>query len=103
MRSELVFKAMADVPNRFLLTKVVAKATRQMHVPGSRIQNTTNDILARFGRSNPLEGLQPIDQPTIRVRTSKPDPIITCLAEQSTPVAVRDSKAVVEAARVLGT
>jgi hypothetical protein len=102
MRSELVFEAMADVPNRFLLTKLVAKATRAMHVPGTRIENTTNDVLARFSRSNPLVGSQPIQDPTIQACPSKPDANITYPVERPTPAPVRRSNALLEAARVLG-
>jgi hypothetical protein len=54
MRSDLVFGAMKQVSNRFLLTKALAKATRALHRPGSRIQETTNDVLTRFGRANPI-------------------------------------------------
>src|SRR5258708_5039891 len=102
MRSELIFESMAHAPNRFLLTKLLAKATRAMHVPGTRIEDSTNDVLARFGRSNPLVGLQPVEDPTIRVRPSKPDAIITYPAERPTPAPVRHSNALLEAARVLG-
>ena len=58
MRSDLVFGAMAHVPNRFLLTKLAAKATRKLHRPGSRIQDTANDVLGRFRRANPMAGMQ---------------------------------------------
>jgi hypothetical protein len=54
MRSDLVFGAMAYVPNRFLLTKLASKATRKLHKPGARIQDTANDVLARFRRANPM-------------------------------------------------
>jgi len=48
MRSELVFGAMANVPNRYLLTKLACKATRKLHRPHDRIQETTNAVLVRF-------------------------------------------------------
>jgi hypothetical protein len=54
MRSELVFGAMAHIPNRFLLTKLASKATRKLHRPNTRIQDTTNDVLVRFSRANPI-------------------------------------------------
>lgn len=54
MRSELVFAAMTHVSNRFLLTNVAAKATRKFHWPNTRIQETTNSVLVRFSRANPL-------------------------------------------------
>jgi hypothetical protein len=54
MRSNLVFVAMKQVPNRFLLAEALAKATRGLHKPGSRIEDTTNDVLTRFGWANPI-------------------------------------------------
>jgi hypothetical protein len=54
MRSELVFAARAYVSNAFLLTKLVSKATRKLHKPNTRIQDTTNDVLVRCGRDNPM-------------------------------------------------
>ena len=54
MRSELVFGAMTHVSNRFLLTKVAAKATRKFHRPNTRIQDTANGVFGRFRHTNPL-------------------------------------------------
>jgi hypothetical protein len=56
MRSGLVFGAMAYVSNRYLLTRVAAKAIRKLHRPGTRIQETTNDVLVRFNRASPIAG-----------------------------------------------
>jgi hypothetical protein len=54
MRSELVFSAMTHVSNRFLLTMVAAKATRRLHRPNTRIQETVNDVLIRLRHEDPL-------------------------------------------------
>ena len=54
MRSELVFGAMTYVSNRFLLTRVAAKATRKFHRPNTRIQDTANEVFERFRHANPL-------------------------------------------------
>ena len=54
MRSDLVFGATTQVSNRFLLANALAKATRGLHKRGTRIQDTTNDVLIRFGRDNPI-------------------------------------------------
>jgi hypothetical protein len=64
MRSELVFGAMAHVSNRFLLTKLASKATRKFHRPSSRIQDTTNNVLVRFSRSNPIQRVRYFPQRT---------------------------------------
>jgi hypothetical protein len=54
MRSEMVFAAIAHVPNRFLLTNLAAKATRKFHPPNTRIQKTMNGVFARFRHANPI-------------------------------------------------
>ena len=54
MRSELVFGAMTYVSNRFLLTRVAAKATRKFHRPNTRIEDTANKVFERFRYANPL-------------------------------------------------
>ncbi len=51
MRSELVFGATAYVSNRFLLTRLAAKAVRKLHRPNTGIQNTANDVFVRFSRA----------------------------------------------------
>jgi hypothetical protein len=82
MRSDLVFGAMTHVSNRFLLVKVLAKATREFHRPGTCIQDTTNEVLARFGCANPLA-----DKNVLRVSAiaslhrSTPQPVILRRAE----------------------
>jgi hypothetical protein len=58
MRSELIFGAMNHVSNRFLLTKLAAKATRKFHKPNTRIQDTTNDVFVYFGLFSPLPIVQ---------------------------------------------
>jgi hypothetical protein len=54
MSSELVFGSMTYVSNRFLLTRVVAKATRRFHRPNTRTQDTASEVFERFTRANPL-------------------------------------------------
>ena len=54
MRSELVTGALKYVPNRFLLTRVAAKALREFHRPNIRIAETANQVLFRFSLSDPM-------------------------------------------------
>ena len=54
MRSDLVFGAMKDVPNRYLLSQLASKVARKLHRPGTRMQDTTNDVLRRFSGANPI-------------------------------------------------
>lgn len=63
MRSELVFRAMTHVSNRFLLIKLASKAIRELHRPNSRIQDTANDVLVRFSRANPMPAARHTPQP----------------------------------------
>jgi hypothetical protein len=72
MRSELVFNAMAYVSNRYLLVKLASKATRNLHRPNSRIQETTNEALVRFSRANPMAAMAEVrcipQQTAVRLR-----------------------------------
>lgn len=54
MRSQLVFGALLQVPNRYLLCRVAAKALRKMHRPMTRIEDTTNDVFLRSGNASPI-------------------------------------------------
>lgn len=72
MRSELVFGAMEYVQNRFLLTKLVAKATRKLHRPNTRIEETMDEVFVRFSRVNPIAEVQGSGTPPPR-RARKAD------------------------------
>ena len=54
MRSELVTGALKHVPNRYLLTRLAAKAIRGFHRPNTRVAETANEVLFRFSLSDPL-------------------------------------------------
>jgi hypothetical protein len=73
MRSELVFGAMENVPNRFLLIKLAAKATRKFHRPNTRIQETMDDVFVRFSHANPIAEVQETGnvQPFRRAKKTK--------------------------------
>ncbi len=61
MRSDSVFRAMEAHSNRYLLTKLVSKATRALHRPRTRIQDTMNIAFNRLGSSSAvkLQGVKP--------------------------------------------
>jgi hypothetical protein len=102
MRSELIFDVKCQVPNRFLLTKLLAKATRGSHKPGSRIQDTTNDVLVRFGRSNPIADVQPAQVLAPFLGRGKPGRAIAHSSGRSAlPLEVKPSRALFEAIGVL--
>ena len=53
MRSNLVFGALSHVSNRYQLCQLASKATRMLHKPNTRLQDTTNEVLERFQTANP--------------------------------------------------
>jgi hypothetical protein len=53
MRSDLVFGALSHVSNRYQLCQLASKATRKLHKPNTRLQDTTNEVLCRFHTTNP--------------------------------------------------
>ncbi|HEY6446907.1 MAG TPA: DNA-directed RNA polymerase subunit omega [Acidobacteriaceae bacterium] len=54
MRSELVYGATKNLGNRYLLVRAAAQAIRKFHRPNTRIADTANEVLAWFGRANPI-------------------------------------------------
>jgi hypothetical protein len=54
MRSDLIFGALAHVENRYQLCQLASKATRKLHKPNTRLQDTTNEVLVRFHHANPV-------------------------------------------------
>ena len=66
MRSDLVFGALSHVSNRYQLCQLASKATRKLHKPNTRLQDTTNEVLVRFHSTNPGSPVVPAmatDQP----------------------------------------
>jgi hypothetical protein len=53
MRSDLVFGALSHVHNRYQLCQLASKATRKLHKPNTRLQDTTNEVLVRFHSTIP--------------------------------------------------
>jgi hypothetical protein len=104
MRSDLVFGAMTYVPNRYLLTRLASKAAREMHKPGVRIEDTTDDVLVRFSRANPIACEQALREPlVVPSRPSRTRPVIPheSKAVKFTP-ARGTSNPLLEAALVVG-
>ena len=56
MRSDLIFGALTHVTNRYQLCQLAAKATRKLHKPNTRLQDTTNEVLDRFKDTVPMDG-----------------------------------------------
>jgi len=53
MRSDLIFGALTHVKNRYELCQLASKATRKLHKPNTRLQDTTNEVLDRFRDTTP--------------------------------------------------
>jgi hypothetical protein len=70
MRSDLVFGALSHVSNRYQLCQLASKATRKLHKPSTRLQDTTNEVFARFHTTNPgtLEPFPAADDPQVEAR-----------------------------------
>jgi hypothetical protein len=63
MRSDLVFGALSHVSNRYRLCQLASKATRKLHKPNTRLQDTTNEVLGRFQTTNPGAAAAPVEAP----------------------------------------
>lgn len=57
MRSNLIYGALTHVKNRYQLCQLASKATRKLHKPNTRLQDTMNDVLVHFRTENPLARL----------------------------------------------
>jgi hypothetical protein len=55
MRSDLIFGALTHVTNRYELCQLASKATRKLHKPNTRLQDTTNEVLDRFKDTIPMD------------------------------------------------
>ena len=53
MRADLTSMALARESNRYLLTRLIAKATRKLHRPKTRLQDTVNEAFEQFDCSKP--------------------------------------------------
>jgi hypothetical protein len=104
MRSDLVFGAMTNVPNRYLLTMLASKAARKLHRPGVRIEDTVDDILVRFSTATPIGCKRALREPLlVQLRPKMTRPVIPHKFEVvPLPPARENSNPLWEAARVLG-
>ena len=54
MRSGFVFEAGKKIENRFLLASTVMRATKKLHVPSTRTEDTINNVFAEVARGLPV-------------------------------------------------
>ena len=103
MRSDLVFGAITNVPNRFLLSQLASKTARKLHRSGTRMQDTANDVLVRFGRANPIGSEQTLrERLVVPLRSRATHPLIRYETEVVTlPPAKENSNPLCEISRAL--
>jgi hypothetical protein len=68
MRSELIFKALGHETNRYQLCRLIAKSTRRLHRPNTRIQDTTNEVLEFYSNGHALVETKMPERPPIEHR-----------------------------------
>ncbi|HUY82815.1 MAG TPA: hypothetical protein VMU92_13900 [Acidobacteriaceae bacterium] len=75
MRSELVYSAQLQIPNRFLLSTVAMNAVRKLHIQSTRVEDTTNSVFTEVAK-----GLYaPIRMPQIKPQPAI-DPLLLAIA-----------------------
>lgn len=62
MRSDLIFGALTHVSNRYQLCQLASKATRKLHKPNTRVQDTTNEVMVRFRYQNPVAATSIVEE-----------------------------------------
>jgi hypothetical protein len=65
MRADLAWIALAQESNRYLLARLIAKATRKLHRPKTQLQDTMNDAFERFGCSKPRAAHRTVEATSI--------------------------------------
>jgi hypothetical protein len=72
MRADLTFTAQADESNRYQLTTSVAKVTRMLHRPNTRVQDTMNEAFKWLGCFKPGAAEASITRKDASLRTPAP-------------------------------
>jgi hypothetical protein len=57
MRSDLIFGALSHITNRYQLCQLASKATRKLHRPTTRVQDTMNEVMVRFHEIQPMSAV----------------------------------------------
>ena len=67
MRSDLIYGALAHVSNRYQLCQLASKATRKLHKPNTRLQETANQVFVRFRSTSPAAAAV-VEPPVVEVQ-----------------------------------
>jgi hypothetical protein len=54
MRSDLIYRALTYILNRYQLCQLASKTICKLHKPHTRLQDTTNEVLVRFHQTSPI-------------------------------------------------
>jgi len=63
LRSSLVFDAGVKIENRFLLASTVMRATKKLHIPSTRTEDTINLVFANVAEGKPVHAPLPAIAP----------------------------------------
>lgn len=72
MRSELIYSAGNQIPNRFLLSTVAIMAVRKLHLNSTRVEETANNVFTAISNGNYLQVTLPELKPLPAI-----DPLLT--------------------------
>jgi hypothetical protein len=59
MRSELVYEAGLKIENRFLLSAIVMRAAKKLHLTNTRTEDTVNKVFLEVAKGRCLHGELP--------------------------------------------
>lgn len=62
MRAELVFEAFRYESNRYALVRMAARATRMLHRPNTRLQDSMNDALRHLAQPRRKPGVAAMER-----------------------------------------
>lgn len=72
MRSELIYSAGNQIPNRFLLATVAIMAVRKLHLNSTRVEETANQVFTAVSNGSYLQVKLPELKPLPPI-----DPVVT--------------------------
>lgn len=75
MRSELIYSAGMQIPNRFLLSTVAIMAVRKLHLNSTRVEETANQVFTAVANGNYVEVKLPELKPLPHI-----DPVLISVA-----------------------
>ena len=75
MRSELIYSAGTQIPNRFLLSTIAIMAVRKLHLNSTRVEETANQVFTAVANGKYVEVSLPKLKPPVPI-----DPILSPVA-----------------------